>query len=182
MRGEPGWKRGNPFGAAIVGGVVAMLLVVALPGLGISDTFSSQGGPPDVYTQTLPLDTCVHVDHTGTQVVMDQQGIGFSEQSNLVVYFSAKLGELSPRESVAFSLGLDGDDTDDEWSFAGPGSSTSKSFGAQQVATLMWTFDHVDVGDGPHSVQVFARVTGGDLPAADVNGCALTVLVSPTIE
>jgi hypothetical protein len=45
---------------------------------------------------------------------------------------------------------------------------------------IMWTFDHVAPGD--YSLQTFARVTGGQLPSADVNQCALTVFVSPVVD
>jgi len=64
--------------------------------------------------------------------------------------------------------------------FAAPGSTTAGYYSGQGQAFWMWTLDHIPEGD--HSIQIYGRVIGSQLPSADLNDCALTLLVSPTIE
>jgi hypothetical protein len=164
---------------AVVATIVALLTVMS-PGLGFGqeETFFSHGGPPDEYTQTHPGDVCVHVDSSGTQQVMAQE-FTIEAPSNVTAYFSSRVGLVQPREVVFLSFRLDGFEQP-EWPFTTTGSSTAKYFGGQGSAMIMWTFDHV--APGAYSLETFARVTGGQVPSADVNQCALTVFVSPVEE
>jgi hypothetical protein len=165
---------------AVVATIVAVLTVMS-PGLGFGqeETFFSHGGPPEVYTQTHPGDVCVHVDSsTGTQVVMAQE-FTIEVPSNVTAYFSSRIGLLQPREVASLSFGLD-PFQQPEWGFTASGNTTAKYFGGQTSGMIMWTYDHV--APGAYLLQTFARVSGGSLPSADFNQCALTVFVSPVEE
>lgn len=172
-------RRTMLFAVAMMAAIVAVLGVM-FPGLGFGQeqTFFSHGGPPEVYTQTHPGDLCVHVDSSGSQEVIAQQ-FTIQAPSNVTAYFSSKLGLVQPHEVVSLSFGLDGFEQPD-WGFTATGSTTAKYFGGVSSGIIMWTYDHV--APGTYLLQTFAGVTGGQLPSADVNQCALTVFVSPVEE
>jgi hypothetical protein len=153
--------------------------LVAIPVIAIGQTSSSFGLPPDVYTQTFPGDYCGETDLSETAAVMSQE-VSLWAESSVVLYFSFEAGFENPRQEILVSFGLDGSDAaleGQEWGIAAPASTTARYFGSRQSTSLMWTFDHVEAGN--HTVQAFARVSKG---VAEMNGCALTVLVSPTIS
>lgn len=133
--------------------------------------------PIQVFTQTFEGDGCADATLNPEGQTIFDQGLTLAAESNVTVYISFELGLETSRQEGLISFGLDGTGTDQEWGVAAPGSTTAKFFGVRQSTTLMWTFDHVAAGE--HSVQAFARVSTG---SAGMNGCALTVLVSPVAE
>ena len=168
---------------ALVASIVAVVALM-FPGVGFGQTTSSHGGSPsDVYSQSNPEDSCARLSFHG-QTAMEQT-FTLDAESNVLVYFSFEVGLPDPREEAEISFGLDGisPPPEPEWGVAGPASTNVKRFGTRQSSTLMWTFDHVASGD--HRVEAFARVGGPASipnPTADLNGCALTVIVIPVAE
>jgi hypothetical protein len=157
---------------AVVAAIVAVLAVLS-PGLGLGqEVFGHGGTPTDVYTQTNP-DTCLGAGRNGQTAMV--QGFDLAATSHVVVYFTAEWARLNSRQEGHISMGLDGrPETEvpvEGWRFSGPVPRTS--------GTVMWTFDNV--GPGHHRVNVFGRVSaaGDTNTSADLNACALTVLVSP---
>jgi hypothetical protein len=158
---------------AVVAAIVAVLAVM-FPGLGFGQSTFSHGGPPsDVYTQTDP-NTCLAAGFHG-QTAMEQF-FDVGAESHVVVYFTFEWARLNNHEAGHISMSLDG----------GPevpveGWRSSGTVSSQTSSTVMWTFDHV--APGHHRVNAFGRVAfiAGDVdrPFADLNSCALTVLVSP---
>jgi hypothetical protein len=161
---------------AVVAAIVAVLAVM-FPGLGFSQTTSSHGGSPsDVYTQTNSNDTCMSPSPNGTSAL--EQFFDVGAESHVVVYFTFEWARLNTHEVGHISMGLDGrpetEVPSEPWRFSGTVST-------QTTGTVMWTFDNV--APGHHRVNVFAYVTflGTDAgkPSADLNGCALTLFVTP---
>lgn len=162
---------------AVVAAIVAVLAVM-FPGLGFGETTSSHGlSPTDVYTQTTPDpgNTCLAAGPNG-QTAMEQF-FDLGVESHVVVYFTSEWARLNIHERGHISMGLDGQPEvpSEGWRFSGTVSTHTSG-------TVMWTFDNV--APGHHRVNVFGRVAfissdGSDKPLADLNACALTVLVSP---
>jgi hypothetical protein len=161
---------------AVVAAIVAVLAVM-FPGLGFGQATSSHGGTPsDVYTQTDP-NTCLGASLNG-QTAMEQF-FDVGVQSHVVVYFTFEWARLNIRERGHISMGLDGRP---ETEVPVEGWRSSGTVSSQTSGTVMWTFDNV--APGHHRVNVFGRVAfigtdAPDRPFADLNSCALTVLVSP---
>jgi hypothetical protein len=160
---------------AVVAAIVAML-AVAFPTLGFGQNIFSHGGPPsDVYMQTTPDpgNTCLNASFHG-QTAMEQF-FDLGAESHVVVYFTFEWALLSLHERGHISMSLDGgpEVPSEGWRFSGTARSHTSG-------TVMWTFDNV--APGHHRVNAFARVaTQGDTEdgAADLNACALTLLVTP---
>ncbi|HEY3212532.1 MAG TPA: hypothetical protein VGL16_04935 [Actinomycetota bacterium] len=162
---------------AVVAATVAVLAVM-FPGLGFGETTSSHGlSPTDVYTQTTPDpgNTCLAAGPNG-QTAMEQF-FDLGVESHVVVYFTSEWARLNTFERGHISMGLEGQPEvpSEGWRFSGTISSHTSG-------TVMWTFDNV--APGHHRVNVFGRVAfiqhdASDRPSADLNACALTVLVSP---
>ena len=156
---------------AVVAAIVAVLAVM-FPGLGFGETTSSHGlSPTDVYTQTNP-DTCLAAGRNG-QTAMEQF-FDLAAESHVVVYFTSEWARVSAHEEGHISMSLDGgpEVPFEGWRFSGTVSTRTSG-------TVMWTFDNV--APGHRRVNVFGRVSStGDISgSADLNSCALTVLVTP---
>ena len=158
---------------AVVAAIVAVLAVM-FPGLGFGQTTSSHGGSPsDVYTQTNP-NTCLAAGPNG-QTAMEQF-FDLGAESHVVVYFTSEWARLNTHEVGHLSMGLDGrpEVPSEPWRFSGTVSTHTSG-------TVMWTFDNV--ASGHHRVNVLAFVSfmqgAAGTPSADLNGCALTVFVTP---
>lgn len=173
------------FAVTVVAAIIAVL-VVMLPGLGFGQTqtvFGHGGTPTDVYTRTFDSTGCAGVvlDPDGEQIM--HQNFTLQAESNVVVWFTFQLVLESSGQRGSFQFGLDRTPTNQAWVVTAPGSTTAKSFGTAQSTTLMWSFDNVALGD--HDVQVFAAVSPAVTPSqlnAELNGCAMTVLVNPVAE
>jgi hypothetical protein len=157
---------------AVVAAIVAVLAVM-FPGLGFGQTTSSHGGSPsDVYTQTDP-GTCLNAVFNG-QTAMEQF-VDLAVPSHVVAYFTFEFARLTTHERGHISMSLDGgpEVPVEGWRFSGTTSTHTSG-------TVMWTFDNV--APGHHRVNMFGRVAAigdTDRSSADLNSCALTVLVSP---
>lgn len=170
-------RREFPFAVAVVAVVVAVLAVM-LPGLGFGQTetvFSHGGTPTDVYTRTFDSTGCgqVALNQGGHEIM--HQNFTLQAESDIVVWFTFQLVLTDSRQEGSFQFGLDGTGTNQTWQVAAPGSTTANKFGTSQSTTLMWSFDRVPPGD--HEVEEFAAVSRG---SAELNGCAMTVLVAPS--
>jgi len=169
-------RRLNAPKASMAVAVVAVLVAafaVMFPGLGFGQTTSSHGGSPsDVYMQTHP-DVCVTATGAPGWETALEQDFTLNQESHVLVYFSLEWGRLSLSEEGHVNIQLDGGGPFDDvepWRFSG--TKTTRMSG-----TIMWAFNNVAPGD--HAVDAIARVTGADNPSADVNDCALTVIVTP---
>jgi len=160
---------------AVVAAIVAVLAVM-FPGIGFGQTTSSHGGSPsDVYTQTNP-NTCLTAGPNG-QIAMEQF-FDLGAESLVVVYFTSEWARLNTHERAHISMGLDGRP---ETEVPVEGWRSSGTVSTHTSGTVMWTFDNV--APGHHKVNVFGRVsfigTDAGRPSADLNGCALTLFVTP---
>jgi hypothetical protein len=157
-----------------IGAVVAL---VAIPVIAISQPTSSVGGSPsNVYTVTHP-DVCLSATNQ-TEVAL-QQEITVQSESHVLVFFTTRWGRLGSGEEGGVSLALDQDETFG-WNI--PGNQITRT-----TQTPMWTFANVE--PGTYMVRAFASVTQssqfgnvGGRPSADLTECALTVFVNPTIS
>ena len=178
-------RRTNPVHAALIGAVVAVLAVVALPGLGIGAPTTSHGlTPSDVYTTTEP-EGCGDVDTFGVPPVLPTR-VTVTEPANLLVYFTAEWAGLQASTELLLQFRINDDQgnfvvgTPFEW-------GVSNDPRLHDSGTLMWSFD--DVEPGAYDVFVDARTDpvpgpagGGNTnnnPTASLGNCALTVFVNP---
>jgi hypothetical protein len=176
-------RRTNPFVAAPLGGVVAILAVVALPGLGVGEPSTSHGlTPSDVFTTTEP-EICAVVDTFGIDTNGMLTQVTVSETSNLLVYLSSEWSGLEPGTELLISIAVNDDEnnfvvgTPFEW-------GVSNAPRIHDSGTVMWSFDGVQ--PGTYDVLFDARTDpvpgprGGSNPTAAMENCALTVFVNPT--
>ena len=178
-------RRTNPIAAAVVGAVAAVLVIVALPGLGIGEPTTSHGlTPSDVFTTTEP-ETCAEVDTFGTPPILLTE-VSVAATSNLLVYFSSEWAGLEADTELLLSLRVNNDEgnfvvgTPLEW-------GVSNDPRLHDSGTVMWSFD--DVQPGVYFVLGDARTdpvpgpAGGENthnnPTATLGNCALTVFVNP---
>jgi hypothetical protein len=157
---------------AVVAAIVAVL-AVAVPGVGIADPTTTQGGPPSDVFMTKTSKKCAAVDATG--VTLMPTAVSFDVDSHLLVYFTSEWGGLDAREEglLGFEL-VDGSgdvfrSTPFEWGVAGSRITRTN-------ATVMWSFKDVPAGD--YTVRMGAR-TEPDSDDSSLNDCALTVFVIP---
>jgi hypothetical protein len=179
-------RRIHPAAAAVLGAVVALIAVIALPGLGIGETSTSHGvTPSDVYTTTEP-DGCADVDTFGEAPILPTQ-VSVSSTSNLLVSFTAEWVGLDADTELLINLRANDDsgnevvNTSFEW-------GVSNDPRLHDSGTLMWSFDGIE--PGVYTVFVDARTDpvpgppgGGNThnnPSAGMGNCALTVFVIPT--
>jgi len=173
-------RRTSPLAAAVLGAIVALLALVALPGLGIGVTTTSHGlTPSDVFTTTEP-EGCALVDTAGTSTMLTL--VNVAATSNLLVYFSSESSGLNTNSELLLSFAVNDDTghfvvgTPFEWGL-------SSSPRTHDSGTVMWSFNDVQPGD--YDVLVDARVDpvpgphGGGNPSAVLENCALTVFVIP---
>lgn len=172
-------RRQHPFAGALLGALVALVALLAVPGLGISEPSTSHSlTPSDVFTTTEP-EICAETNPNGALALPTQ--VDVAATSNLLVYFSAEWSGLEIISELLVSLGVK-----DE---SGPVASTpfewglSTNPGTHESGTLMWSFDNVE--PGTYTVVADTRVDrvagshGGGTPSAVLENCALTVFVSP---
>ncbi len=179
-------RRTHPFAAAVLGAVVALIAVVALPGLGIGETTTSHGlTPSDVYTSTEP-EGCGDVDTFGVPPILPTE-VSVSSASNLVVYFTSEWSGFSADTELLINFRVN-DDAGNEVDSTGFEWGVSLDYPRlHDSGTFMWTFD--DVQPGVYEVFVDARTDpvpgppgGGNTnnnPIAGMGNCALTVFVIP---
>ena len=174
-------RRTNPIAAAVVGAVAVVLVIVALPGLGLGEPTSFHGGSPsDVFMQTNP-GLCATVDGQGGMVMGEE--ITFDDDSHVFLSFTYEWGTLDARLEGLVDLALlDPDGTvirsQGEWGFAG--SRIPRTSG-----TVTWSFENVPAGT--YTAIAGARVDAspaGGLPlagelSAGIEECALTAFVIP---
>jgi hypothetical protein len=178
-------QRTHPFATAVLGAVIAMIALVALPGLGIGETTTSHGGTPsDVFTSSEP-EVCAEVDTFGTAPILPTE-VSVAATSNLLVYFSSEWSGLEPDTELLLSFRVN-DEAGDfvvgtpfEW-------GVSNDPRLHDSGTVMWSFD--DVQPGVYDVLGDARTDpvpgprgGGNTnnnPSAVLENCALTVFVIP---
>jgi hypothetical protein len=171
--------------AAVLGAAATLLAVVALPGLGFGETTTSHGlTPSDVYTSTDP-GVCHGDDKVGTEPVsLLPTAVQVGQESDLVVYFTSTWSTPSgsPTE-LLMDLQVEGGEffeASPEWiTNAGTGLSEREAHGA---GTVMWSFPNIAAGD--YTVEATAHIAGfsgtNRQSGANLQACALTVLVSPT--
>jgi hypothetical protein len=175
-------RRTNPFVAALLGAAVAILALMAFPGLGMGEPATSHGlTPSDVFTTTEP-EICADVDTFGIDTNGMLTQVTVSETSNLLVYLSFDWSGLEPGTELLVSLGVNDDEdnfvdgTPFEWGL----SNTPR---LHDSGTVMWSFDGVQ--PGTYDVLFDARTDpvpgprGGGNPTAVLENCALTVFVNP---
>ena len=181
-------RRTNPFAAAVLGAVVALIAVIALPGLGIGETTTSHGlTPSDVYSTNGPPggEICGVVDTFGVAPVLPTR-VTVAVPSNLLVYFTSEWSGLEASTELLLNFQVHDD-------AGNPVASTPFEWGVgndprlHDSGTWMWSFDDVD--PGAYDVFVDARTDpvpgapgGGNTnnnPTAVLENCALTVFVNP---
>lgn len=171
---------------AVVGAIVAVLGVMALPGLSIGQTTTSHGGSPsDVFTNTEP-EHCAEVDTFGVRGPILLTEVSVAATSNLLIYFSSEWFGLETDTELLLNFMVNdaaGDfvvGTPFEWGL-------SNNPRTHDSGTVMWSFDGVQ--PGVYDVFVDARTDpvpgprgGGNTnnnPHATLENCALTVFVIP---
>ena len=182
-------RRTHPLAVAVLGAVLALIAVVALPGLGIGETSTSHGvTPSDVYTTTGPPggELCAVVDTFGVPPVLPTR-VTVGVPSNLLVYFTSEWSGLEADTELLINFRVNDDsgnevvNTPFEW---GVGNDPR----LHDSGTLMWSFDGIE--PGAYDVFVDARTDpvpgppgGGNTnnnPTAALENCALTVFVIPS--
>ena len=178
-------RRTHPLAAAMVGAVVGMIALVALPGVGIGEPTTSHGGTPsDVFTSSEP-EVCAEVDTFGTAPILPTE-VSVAATSNLLVYFSSEWSGLLADTELLLSFRVN--DNAGEFVMGTPFEwGVSNNPRLHDSGTVMWSFD--DVQPGVYAVLGDARTDpvpgprgGGNTnnnPGAVLENCALTVFVIP---
>lgn len=175
----------NHFAAAVLGAGVALIAVVALPGVGIGESTTSHGAAPsDVYTTTEPQ-ICADVDTFGVRPVLPTR-VTVVEPSNLLVYFTSEWSGLEADTELLLGFRVN-DNAGNEVLSTGFEWGVSNDPRLHDSGTVMWAFDGVQ--PGVYDVFVDARTDpvpgpagGGNTnnnPTAVLENCALTVFVIP---
>jgi len=162
---------------AVVSATVAVLAVMAFPGISIGVPPTSRS-PSHVITNTEP-EICGDVDRNGIGTMSTD--VVFREASDLLVYFTGEFSGIDPNTELLLgfrvwdAVGLQAS-TPFEWGFVG------NVRGAHSTATVMWSF--ADVPRDDYDVELSARVDplpgpGAGDNAAVLENCALTVFVIP---
>jgi hypothetical protein len=167
------------FVGAVVGSVVTLLAVLALPGVGLGETTTSHGlTPSDVYSTTEP-DVC-HPDKIGTDAVaLLPTVVEVGQKSHLVVYFASMWSGFEVDSVLVRKVEIVGENGFFENSpdfDVSPGQVHSSG-------TLMWAFENID--PGTYTVEATAAlypehgafISHGS--GVNLQSCALTVFVSP---
>jgi hypothetical protein len=173
-----------------LGAIVALIAVVALPGLGIGATTTSHGlTPTDVFATNGPgvnnEPSVCNPDpdsKIGTQPVsLLPTAVHVGQDSLLVAYFTSTWSAPggAPDELV-LTLHIVGGDSSPDWiANTSTGSSERNAHG---VGTVMWSFPNVPAGD--YTVEATAHLGGAfgttSQSGANLQACSLTVFVSPT--
>ena len=121
-------RRTNPFAAAVLGAVVALIAVIALPGLGIGETTTSHGlTPSDVYSTNGPPggEICGVVDTFGVAPVLPTR-VTVAVPSNLLVYFTSEWSGLEASTELLLNFQVH-DDAGNPVASTGCGQRSSPS-------------------------------------------------------
>ena len=171
--------------ATFLGAGVALIALVALPGVGIGEPTTSHGvTPSDVFTTTEPA-SCGDVDTFGEAPILPTS-VTVTGPSNLLVYFTSEWSGLEADTELLLGFRINNDagnevlSTGFEW-------GVSNDPRLHDSGTVMWSFDGVQ--PGVYDVFVDARTDpvpgpagGGNTnnnPSAGMGNCALTVFVIP---
>jgi hypothetical protein len=180
-------RRTNPYASAVLGAVAAVLVIVAVPGLGIGQPMTSHGlTPSDVFTTTDERQVCADVDTFGVPGPILPTQVSVAATSNLLVYFTAEWSGLEADTELLLGFLV----RDEEGNFL-PGAAfewgVSNDPRLHDSGTVMWSFDGVE--PGVYTVFADARTDpvpgprgGGNTnnnPSAVLGNCALTVFVNP---
>jgi hypothetical protein len=178
-------RRTQFVGAAVLGAVVTLIAVVALPGVGIGEPTTSHGlTPTDVFATNGPgvnnEPSVCNPDpdsKIGTQPVsLLPTAVHVGQDSLLVAYFTSTWSVPSGAlDELVLGLRIEGGDSS-------PDSITHTGTG-HGVGTIMWSFPNVSAGD--YTVEATAHLGGAPGTSSKQSGvnlqaCSLTVFVSPT--
>lgn len=178
-------RRMSHLAATFLGAGVALIALVALPGVGIGEPKTSHGvTPSDVYTTTEP-DSCGDVDTFGEAPILPTR-VTITGPSNLLVYFTSEWAGLEADTELLLGFRVN-DDAGNEVLSTGFEWGVSNDPRLHDSGTVMWSFDGVQ--PGVYDVFVDARTDpvpgpagGGSThnnPSAGMGNCALTVFVIP---
>jgi hypothetical protein len=103
--------------------------------------------------------------------------VSVGETSHVVVYFTSTWSGFRARTALVLTLQIEGDG----FSASSPDLIDRGGTG-HAGGTVMWAFDGVAPGD--YTVRATARLAGrlDAHEGANLQGCALTVLVTPAVE
>jgi hypothetical protein len=176
-------RRSNLLGAAALGAVVAVLALVAMPGVGVGTPTTSHGATPsDVFSTTEP-DICAVVDVDGISTL--PTSVTVDATSDLVASFSAERSGITGDNELLVTVDIFSNEafvegTPFEWGFG-------RTFKTHESGTVQWTFDNVPTGT--YIVQAGARMDpappgpgGTGTPTSVMENCALTVFVTPVVQ
>jgi hypothetical protein len=176
-------RRTNPLVAAVLGGVVALLAVVAFPGLGVGAPTTSHGGSPsDVFMTTESESVCNGDDKVRTDPVsLLPTAVSVGVDSHVLAYFSSTWSGVGKETELVLKLQITGDgffESSPEMITQGG----SQGITIHSLGTVMWTFEDIPAGD--YTVEATAQlaaftgaVKSGD--GANLQACALTAFVIP---
>jgi hypothetical protein len=176
-------RRTNPLVAAVMGTVVALLALVAFPGLGVGETITSHGGSPsDVFMSTGGDAVCNGDDKVRVEPVsLMPTAVSVGTTSHVLVYFSSTWSGAGKETEVVLRLQISGDDFF-QTSPESISQGGSQGITIHALGTVMWTFDDIPAGD--YTVEATAQlaaftgaVQSGD--GANFQTCALTAFVIP---
>jgi hypothetical protein len=175
-------RKTRPFSSALIGASAAVIVVVALPGIGLGETSTSHGGTPtDVYTSTEP-GICSGEEPVGTEpAALLPTAVQVTEASDVIAYFTSTWSTSGSPTSLLMTLQIEGEDfleTSPQW-IANTATGGSER-NAHDVGTVMWAFHDVAAGD--YAVEATASIAGfpgTNTSGANLQACALTVFVVP---
>jgi hypothetical protein len=167
-------RRSNLLGAAALGAVVAVLALVAMPGVGVGTPTTSHGATPsDVFSTTEP-DICAVVDVDGISTL--PTAVTVDATSDLVASFSAERSGITGDNELLVTVDIFSNEVFVE--------GTPKT---HESGTVQWAFDNVPTGT--YIVQAGARMDpappgpgGTGTPTSVMENCALTVFVTPVVQ
>lgn len=174
--------RRNPFVAGAVGAALAVVVLVAFPGLGIGQPTGSHGGTPsDVFMNTDP-GVCNGEDQVRTDPVsLIPTAVSVGEPSaDLLAYFTSTSSAFGLNTELNVALQVEGGEffaSSPNW-IVHPGSSKTP----HSTFTVMWTFPNVPSGDYTVEATAFLAAfqgTVGSGDGANLQSCALSVFVMP---
>lgn len=175
-------RRTRPIAAAVLGAVVALLAVIAFPGLGIGQTVSSHGGTPSDVFMSTDAGVCHGEDPVGTEPasLMPTTVDVAQESAGLLVYFTTTASGWALDTALVLHLQVEGGEffmESPEWISHGGSPKNPHT-----TLTVMWSFP--DVPSGQYTVQATANLvafqgTVGSGDGTNLQSCALSVFVMP---
>lgn len=180
-------RRQHPLAAALLGGLVVLLGVLAVPGLGLGETSSLTGGSPsNVFMSTEP-NVCNGDDKIGSEPVgLLPTAVQVGQESHLLIYFTGTWSRPSgPESGLVLTLQVEGDEfltTSAE--FLNNTDSGHDERSAHITGTVMWSFP--DIASGDYTVSAIGVVPGfvpgtNGQSGVNVQACSLTAFVIPVV-